>query len=194
MQEVACSYPQAVRSEEESLRARTGSNDVSNERSNRPCGKKAGQKEGTIMSLQVKAGDFIEEVDYAHPIQYYERATVRTKWLTGTKIDDDARTVFTQGQCHAIAIALHNLMGWAIVLLYVGGSDSGWHFVAESPWGLVDIDGLGVESRYDILETSPTSVGETLWLVGHWGMFEPNLEVAAEYAALVVKQVSNTAN
>lgn len=61
-------------------------------------------------------------------------------------IDGAARTVFTTGQCHALALALHERTGWPIRVLAYGRKGaavtSGNHLVVVDPDGnAVDIEG-----------------------------------------------------
>lgn len=63
--------------------------------------------------------------------------------------------VFTHGQCHALARALHDLTGWQIVLLcytpFEGPStEYDWdHAVVRAPDGdLIDIEGRGARERW----------------------------------------------
>ncbi|HEY5990612.1 MAG TPA: hypothetical protein VIV12_30100 [Streptosporangiaceae bacterium] len=79
------------------------------------------------------------------------RATLDTNWgaveLTG-RLDVNARTAFTEGHCHSLALALHEKTGWPLI----GGVDRGPeygsgrvpdHVVVQVPDGrLLDITGL----------------------------------------------------
>ena len=59
-------------------------------------------------------------------------------------IDDAAITVFSQGQCHSLALAIHKLTGWRII--GAGGPDpnSPWHCLVYHPTrkGYIDIKGF----------------------------------------------------
>jgi hypothetical protein len=66
----------------------------------------------------------------------------RAACLTLGVIDEEARTAYTEGQCHALAMALHQVNGWT---LYEVGTD-GWccpdHWMVKTPDDLyVDIEG-----------------------------------------------------
>lgn len=70
--------------------------------------------------------------------------------LVPGEICEDAVAVFTMGQCHALALALHEATGWQIV----GCDDDEWdpergpkHFAVRHPSGrLLDIAGLSEAS------------------------------------------------
>lgn len=64
-------------------------------------------------------------------------------------IDEHASEAFTHGQCHALAIALHDRTGWPII--GVGGDEeTPSHFVVYDPKAdtFVDIDGPDAQERF----------------------------------------------
>ena len=95
-------------------------------------------------------------------IQYYDCGwPSEIKISEKGRIDSNAKTAFTNGQCHSLAYAIHKLTGWPMVGLRGyeydedGGDDwgrdyfdPGSHVVVESPKGLLDIDGLGARERW----------------------------------------------
>jgi hypothetical protein len=63
-------------------------------------------------------------------------------------VDENASYAFTHGQCHAFAIAMHDITGWPII--GIGGEpDTPSHFCVYDPHidDFVDIDGAGVFNR-----------------------------------------------
>lgn len=71
--------------------------------------------------------------------------------------DPKVTSTFSTGQCHSLAVALHRITGWTLVLLCEDADEpESWHHaVVETPWGtFVDIDG----------EWSPDDADEA----GHW--------------------------
>lgn len=65
-------------------------------------------------------------------------------------IDNNAKKAFTNGQCHALAAALHDLTGWPIFGLQ-DSSDCfpGGHVIVKSPKGFLDIGGLNAKDRWE---------------------------------------------
>lgn len=63
-------------------------------------------------------------------------------------IDETAQRVFTQGQCHTLALALHEQTGWPLVVDARHGDFYDWgHVCVQHPdAGLVDISGLSAPS------------------------------------------------
>lgn len=55
----------------------------------------------------------------------------------------DAITVFTEGDCWALAVAIHDLTGWPLVAAGIGDDADWWdHMLVETPNGkLMDIFG-----------------------------------------------------
>jgi hypothetical protein len=106
-------------------------------------------------------------------------------------IDDAARDAFTHGQCHSLAIALHDLTDWPII--GIGGDpDSPNHFVVYSPKidDFIDIGGPGAFSR---------DYGEHLSMLKEFTRDEAihpeyylkaNLKAAKPFAKTIYEQIS----
>lgn len=122
-------------------------------------------------------------------------------WWTGPVIleagviDRTAAEVFTTGQCHALALALHEHTGWPLRGLYRRpikdvNEDTPAHTVVESPKGLVDIKGLGVLQRHkewsNILSVSKKDVLN----FEHRDYAAPNMEAAQAFVDAVLKLYS----
>jgi hypothetical protein len=69
------------------------------------------------------------------------------------EIDDDAIETFTRGQCHALALALHEETKFPLVGLWSDGWETRGtpcHVVVRMPKGtLLDIAGPGAEDRWE---------------------------------------------
>lgn len=62
--------------------------------------------------------------------------------LTPGVIDETAEHVFTRGQCHALALAIHDETGWPIVGIAGDGNHHPGHCAIERPDGrIIDITG-----------------------------------------------------
>lgn len=103
---------------------------------------------------------------------YGGRQTISDKGI----ITENARYVFTYGQCHSLALAINKFTNWPIVGLMSedefeatysphemqlvlagklsGRKDPGHHVVVKSPKGLLDINGL-LDSSWDDQEKIP---------------------------------------
>lgn len=73
--------------------------------------------------------------------------------LTPGVIDWKAQAVFTEGQCHALALELHKETNWPLVGLFNSqeeideGTETPYHTCVLSPDGIVDILGIGADCR-----------------------------------------------
>lgn len=117
----------------------------------------------------------------------------RTNTMIGTtgRITAKAKKVFTQGQCHALALAVHELTGYQLVGLYSYYEDPEYntpaHVVVRMPNGsLLDIEGPGCESRWpnDAIEVTKEDVLE----FQNRDYLEPNLEAARPFARTLCKR------
>jgi len=111
----------------------------------------------------------------------YGDATVR---LDGN-LTPEVRRLFTSGQCHALAVALNELLGWRIaVCIDMRGEET--HFVVVSPNGrFADVNGLhdtvaGVRGEY----CEPCYV---LQCYRHFGFYKPNMVFARHFAPIVAE-------
>ncbi|WP_439377855.1 hypothetical protein [Amycolatopsis lexingtonensis] len=124
--------------------------------------------------------------------------TVEAGWgefdITPGVIDSDAVYAFENGQCHALAIALHEETGWPLVQVGVGRMYAGVpsHWMVETPAGdLLDINGVSsyedTASQWGAME--PGSV-ELAWALYESGDYrEPNVEAARMFVSAVLAMV-----
>lgn len=129
-------------------------------------------------------------------VSYYEGwyGEMKAKIISGV-IDEEAKKVFTQGQCHALALALHESKGWVMVSFFLGNEnpeyDSPGHVVVRSPKGeMIDIQGIGADVRWghrvaQKVEVTPDDI-KTYTSKGY---LAPNLPVAREFVEPLLKQV-----
>ena len=62
---------------------------------------------------------------------------------------DEVRDVFSHGQCHSFALALHKLTGWPLFAMYEKNTSRAHHVVVQHPSGdFVDVEGLGAFDRW----------------------------------------------
>jgi hypothetical protein len=127
----------------------------------------------------------------------------RVARLTTGVIDDRARAAFTEGQCHALAIATHDRTGWGIELLIEAAPTSRWrkrerygiedrwvHAVNRCPDGkLLDIHGRQSEDELlerwggsDRVTLRPVDRETLLELHRHGSGVAPDLEGAGPFA------------
>jgi len=116
-------------------------------------------------------------------------------------LDAEALRAFTQGQCHALSLALNDLTGWPIELVVEKPrrhtNRVAWvHAVNRQPDGmLVDIEGAHSEpellagwggARVTLLQTDP---GTVLKLHRKNGGVEPDVESAATFAETLLSHL-----
>jgi hypothetical protein len=112
-------------------------------------------------------------------------------------VDRKAITAFTQGQCHAFALALHEISGWPIVGLFnewrkvIGGTPG--HCAVKSPYGIVDIEGLGAVNRHCYGCVKVVSKERVLGFQ-NIDYMEPNVEVARPFARHIYREIITNAN
>jgi hypothetical protein len=101
----------------------------------------------------------------------------------------EVRRLFTSGQCHALAAALNEILGWKIgVCIDAKGRET--HFVVESPTGkFADANGLH--------DTAPGVRGEycdwdyVLHCYRKYGFAKPNMVFARHFAPIIAKELES---
>jgi len=117
-------------------------------------------------------------------------------------ITPEVEKAFTRGQCHALSLALHEKTKWPIYGLFsedeLEDNQTPGHVVVKSPWGLVDIQGLGVECRWH--ERTPMRVTKRAVLTyddqeTYYDYYlPPQVDVARDYVEPVLKLVEQQNN
>jgi hypothetical protein len=120
---------------------------------------------------------------------YGKRYTLNTEG----NIDRHAENAFSRGQCHALALALHRLMGWELYGLYTAserrsrrynGTPS--HTVVRMPDGdYLDIHGNGALDNWRVSwpDAEPIALTEAEVLAfEHRDYRKPNIKAAMPYA------------
>lgn len=112
-------------------------------------------------------------------------------------ITPQVEIAFTRGQCHALALALHEKTKWPIYGLFsedeLEEQETPGHVIVKSPWGFVDIQGLGAECRWP--ERKPVRVTKKAVLTYTDSetyrdtYLDPQVDVARDYAEPVLKLV-----
>jgi len=106
---------------------------------------------------------------------------------TRSGITRDAKTVFTRGQCHSLAVALHDLTQWP--LYSIGGTpDSPDHILVKTPKGFVDIQGLNAEKPYYPDRPRPINRDE-VFEFDYYKPCEP--ELATPYARMILRRYNS---
>jgi hypothetical protein len=125
--------------------------------------------------------------------------------LTPGVLNANAERAFTSGQCHALALALHELTGWEVGGLawtYVGDEDIPLdlgetlgveempkHVVVKAPDGsLLDVEGWGVEDRWGRDDFRPLAPEVILDTFPRAGYLEPDMDAANAFAPLVLAE------
>ncbi len=106
-------------------------------------------------------------------------------------IDEAATYVFSRGQCHALALAVHQLTGWPIkgVGDYSDSPLSPGHCINYSPTHKVYMDIRGIRpkphSTYKVVNRRihPKHIGNMA------GYLEPNIEAAIPFAKTLLRQL-----
>jgi hypothetical protein len=97
-------------------------------------------------------------------------------------ITSETKIVFTHGQCHSLAVAIHDMTGWEL-FGQLGFSDEPSHVFVKSPFGFLDIEGNNAGAWYDG-EPYPLSREEIL----QFRTYKPcDPENARPFAELVLK-------
>lgn len=166
------------------------------------------------MSVDIKPVEYVE-IRMDELVQE-PRATIKVQetctveyWGAKTeipkgKITKKVEAVFTMGQCHALALALHEETGWPLAGTFRIGVDldddneviyapngtiqrTPSHVVVLSPYGPVDIKGIS-DSFQGIERIIPISK-EHVMHFKEIDYLEPNLAVAQEYVKPVLRKV-----
>lgn len=124
---------------------------------------------------------------------------VDTPWgptsVTLGLLDEDARYAFTQGQCHALAMAVHEDTGWPIVAWsFWRYGDVPDHYLVKTPDGqLLDIKGTHDQGDLNG-RTWETDVETMRSFVVPGCYVEPNLPVAKTFVGEVLALWDGQAN
>ena len=106
-------------------------------------------------------------------------------------VDSNAVTAFTQGQCHAFALALHEISGWPIFGRFAIRDDLGGtpeHCIVKSPKGYVDIQGLGADTRHRG-HLKKVTCAQVLGFQ-NIDYMEPDVEVARPFAEQIYRKLT----
>lgn len=116
--------------------------------------------------------------------------------LTPGKINAEAVHVYSNGQCHALALAINERTGWPIVGASPFGTDYPNHVAVKRPDGrIIDITGY-VNFGYwgsEWYELDPGVVRNRFEDDDGPAYLEPNIEVARTFVDAVLAQVSEPA-
>ena len=107
----------------------------------------------------------------------------------GKVVDDNAIRAFTNGQCHAFALAVHELTGWELNgLHWPHNSGSPNHCVAITPEGkLLDVLGLKAEANAkEIGWNKRTPLTKKQIVEGLTHYIKPDLEAALPFARTIL--------
>lgn len=135
--------------------------------------------------------------------------TIQYQWgevtVPAGKITPDVVEAFTNGQCHALALALHEKTQWPLAGLFRKNdyeededgiprryeSQTPSHVVVVSPDGTVDIQGLNVQCRwYSDSALIPISKDDVLEFES-LDYMEPDMDAASSFVAPVLKLVAS---
>jgi hypothetical protein len=119
--------------------------------------------------------------------------TIRTHWDQYTVypgiIDNEAIGAFTTGQCHALALEIHERTGWELCGFfgYYEDDDSPGHVGVCTPEGyVVDVQGIGAEVRWKGKKIKPVSEEDVSNFVYY---AKPQREAARLFVDAVLSQV-----
>lgn len=117
--------------------------------------------------------------------------------LTPGVLDDAAREAFTCGQCHAMALALHEHTGWDLAGAewehYDGVEYPGHVFVVDPDGNPFDVNGYDVDERY-VHDIAPVTEDELLYVFpSDGGYHEPDLDAGYHFAPLVLEHAGVSA-
>jgi hypothetical protein len=104
--------------------------------------------------------------------------------LEAGEVNSLASTVFMNGQCHSLALAIHRLTGWPMLGLLDREKDI-MHVIVQSPQGYFDVNGVKPElwkHPYEVVEIRPE---EVLNLEGY---FKPQPRRAKSFAKTLLRQ------
>lgn len=109
------------------------------------------------------------------------------------RITPEVEHVFSNGQCHALALAIHEATGWQMVALDFW-QDIPNHVLVRMPDGrLLDIAGTDVEDRWptaDCRDCAPEDVDAWVeGIPGIGGYIPPNLDAARTFVPTLLSYV-----
>lgn len=107
-------------------------------------------------------------------------------------IDEHVRHVFSFGQCHSFAVAVHKLTGWPLRAVDNQGDDGiPDHIMVETPNGrLFDITGFEREGNYG--DARPISIARLNKLTKRPKCYLPlDLDIAMPYAQSLLREEFN---
>jgi hypothetical protein len=110
------------------------------------------------------------------------------------ELDDRARLAFGAGQCHGLALALHDTQGWPLVAVD-DEENRRIHICVRRPDGML-VDVNGAHTDVEVMQARPGcslhGIDEDAIsdLVGHHGWALPEVEKATAWVELVVEQAS----
>jgi hypothetical protein len=117
-------------------------------------------------------------------------------------LSKEVEKVFTRGQCHSFALAMNEKTKWPIYGLFtedeLDEQETPGHVIVKSPWGFVDIQGLGAECRWS--ERKPVRVTKKAVLTYNDSKtyrdtyLDPQIDVARDYVEPVLKLVEQQNN
>lgn len=106
----------------------------------------------------------------------------------GDVITPQIERIFSRGQCHALAVALHEILGWEVMGAYYqfGGSRHTSHYVVQCPDGRGDADIHGIRC----LDHGLRKVNVSAILRGRVrGFLPPAMVFARHYAAIIAPEI-----
>lgn len=116
------------------------------------------------------------------------RAVMKPVVLGGTTTPRIGR-IFSAGQCHALAVALHEILGWEVMGTYDqfgGGSRHTYHYVVQCPDGRGDADIHGIRCLDHGLRKA--NVGVILGGRAR-GFLPPAMPFARHYAKIIAPEI-----
>ena len=128
-------------------------------------------------------------VEYYATDHDWEAGIVTTQTMTlGKTLTPEVEHILTHGQCHAFAVALHEILGWPIVGCYGAGSchRSTFHFALRCPsYGFADAHGMQSFDEYSFRHVK----AETILLGRAKGFLKPSMTFARHYAPMIAAQL-----
>jgi hypothetical protein len=136
-----------------------------------------------------------ESEDLVEPVTYFEdqngvpQAIMLFGLELGNVITPQIEHIFTSGQCHSLAIALHEILGWEVMGtydLFGGGPRDTRHFVVQCPDRRGDADIRGIRCLDHGLRKA--SVDVILGGRGR-GFLPPAMKFARHYAKIIAPEI-----
>lgn len=114
------------------------------------------------------------------------------------KIDSNAKWAFTAGQCHALALALHEQTGWQIVAIKGGVFGGIPHVVCRRSTDnqLVDITGVIDPEQWgeETIDLIPDDVLLKTPILRQCGYLEPDIKAARCFVKPLLSKLEERAN